>query len=305
MVAFLLLSPSHPDLSSQQAVASEDEPILRNEIYQIAQEFYSEEELRRSRIGYASIIQQLKLRINPATSPTAAIQSINDYIFGEFGMAYEKSQDNIDNALVPSVIVKKQGNCIGIATLYLMIAEDLGLPLHGVAAPNHFFSRLMTKNGPINIELADDGNIHPDSDYVERYKIPEDLTGTVYLRTLSKRETLGYVRANLGVAFYKRGDSNKAISFFEASLKETGDQPDTYSNLGASYLGINSINKAVPNLKKAIAMWPTRASYHANLAQAYKDDNQKVLAVSEYETAIELDKSIEPLLRNNLNELKR
>jgi len=76
--------------------------------------------------------------------------------------------------LPSDVIDRKQGYCVGIAALYLLVAERLDLPIHAVATPSHVFLRFDDGAARINIETLQGGASVPDEQYIRDQKIPEE-----------------------------------------------------------------------------------------------------------------------------------
>src|SRR5207249_3976386 len=101
----------------------------------------------------------------------------------------------------------------GLAAVYLMLAEELDLPVHAVATPKHVFLRWDDGTVRRNIELFQKGRAVPDEDYIREQKIPkESIERGVFLRNLSEKEFLGFIYQNLGVLESQKGN-------FEASTR--------------------------------------------------------------------------------------
>src|SRR4030066_132980 len=81
-----------------------------------------------------------------------ALAALNRVLFVEEGFTYDCVAGNPDNYLLDRVMKNKRGNCLGLTTLYLLLAERLSLPLHGVYVPSHCFVRYEDGGGRINSE---------------------------------------------------------------------------------------------------------------------------------------------------------
>jgi len=136
-------------------------------------------------------------------SPGRAIQVINNYLFLEAGFV---SVENEWRAFfLNEVIDEKKGSCLGLSILYLCLAQKLNLPLHLVAAPKHYFVRYDNGKFKQNIETIMQGLDLPNFYYWRAYHIsPESIKKGVYLRNLSKKETIACLLTARGSIFTEK-----------------------------------------------------------------------------------------------------
>ena len=103
---------------------------------------------------------ELEARINPGDNPERIVSLINRYLFEESaytGLADPGYMRKLEYSALPCVIENKKGHCLGLSLLYLALAERLGLPIYGVAAPGHTFVRYDNGETRINIETTEKG----------------------------------------------------------------------------------------------------------------------------------------------------
>lgn len=68
-----------------------------------------------------------------------AVAELNQILFSEFRFsANTKNFHSPENSIFKSVLASKKGNPISLAMVYLVIAQKLKLPIHGVNLPNLF-----------------------------------------------------------------------------------------------------------------------------------------------------------------------
>ena len=105
-----------------------------------------------------------EIRAETASGPSgpASVQALNRMIFSRLGMRASSDLKDPCNLLPSRVLERKQGYCVGIAAIYLMLAERLGLPLYAVATPSHVFLRYDDGTTRINIETLQNGAEVPD-----------------------------------------------------------------------------------------------------------------------------------------------
>jgi len=118
-----------------------------------------------------------------------AIPIMNEYLFDTLGFKSISEATDPNSLFLHTVIDKKEGYCLSLSILYLSIGERLGLPLHGVVVPGHFFVRYDDGRVRFNIETTSNGGsaeVPPMSTIQKSSRFP-DLTDAVFiLRILVK-----------------------------------------------------------------------------------------------------------------------
>ena len=87
----------------------------------------------------------------------AALCSVMSGTYG-FGGA-SNSFDSADSSYLDRVIETRRGIPISLSLIYVAVAEQLGLPLSGVAAPAHFLCRFESDDGPLFVDAFNGGRI--------------------------------------------------------------------------------------------------------------------------------------------------
>jgi tetratricopeptide (TPR) repeat protein len=106
------------------------------------------------------------------------VAGLNAAIVEDLGFQREVDRAELRFMLLPSVLEGRRGSCLGLAALYLTVAELLGVPLDGVLVPGHFFVRAPGP-WPRNLELLRRGEVMPDEWYRRKYgPWPETATTT-------------------------------------------------------------------------------------------------------------------------------
>ncbi|HXK16158.1 MAG TPA: transglutaminase family protein, partial [Polyangiaceae bacterium] len=90
------------------------------------------------------------VRTTPSQPPVAVVTEL---LFGRLGFAREVNDQSLDFALLPSVLGRRRGSCVGLGTLLLALAETLGWSASGVLMPGHFYVRVATGAEHRNVEL--------------------------------------------------------------------------------------------------------------------------------------------------------
>jgi len=187
------------------------------------------------------------------------IDALNRLIFEELGFQREVEDDSIKFMLLPYVLEHKRGSCLGLAALYLVLAERLKLEVRGVLVPRHFFLRHKGRN----IELLRQGESMPDEWYKKTWQVPEGVSA--YMRPLTEPELLAVFRFNLANARRMQGEYPQAEELYSQVIAAFPDFAEAYANLGLvfqlqkrfepamdAYLQAQSLQRGLPGLEQNI-----------------------------------------------------
>jgi regulator of sirC expression with transglutaminase-like and TPR domain len=185
------------------------------------------------------------------------IDALNRLIFEELKFEREVQDDSIEFMLLPYVLEHKKGSCLGLAALYLVLAERAGVEVRGVLAPRHFFLRHERRN----IELLRKGEPMPDEWYQKTWQVPEGAGA--YMRPLAEKELLAVFRFNLGNARRMTGEYPEAEEIYWQVVAVFPEFAEAHANLGLvlqlqkkfklaeeSYLRAQSLQPDLPGLRQ-------------------------------------------------------
>lgn len=214
-------------------------------------------------------IRRLAEKIRPAlldrSDPRRVVSVLNRFLFVEERFTYDCVAGNPDNYLLYRVIANRRGNCLGLTALYLILAERLSLPLHGVYVPSHCFVRYEEGGVRINIEMGEKGAERDDG----RYRRDFGLTGErPYLRSLGGKEMIGVYLKSLGGAYSRKGMEDRALRLYREAAVLYPGLPDAYFNAGVSHHRTGSIDEAIAQYRRALGLDPDLAVARDNLAVA-------------------------------------
>src|SRR5262249_14956743 len=98
------------------------------------------------------------------------IHALNQFIFFEMGFrfpphsAYNGKIEHF--TFLPHVLESRRGVCLGVSTLYLCIAERIGLSLEIITPPGHIYIRYKEGDKEKNIETTCRGVHIPTEEYL-------------------------------------------------------------------------------------------------------------------------------------------
>ncbi len=141
---------------------------------------------------------------------------------------------------------RRQGYCLSLSVLYLSVAERIGLKVYGVVVPGHFFVRFDDGRTRFNIETTSGGATSTDEHYTQKFGVPDNGRRTIYMKNLTKQQTLGCFFNNLGTVYNDIGDYDTAMLALE---RRRGDQSDALrvaANLATSTCRRANRGRAAP-----------------------------------------------------------
>jgi len=159
-----------------------------------------------------TIAQRIWLRIYQNQSPFEQIQVFNYVIFSEIGLENIETIEIIDYRLqlVDEILDSRKGNSLGIALLYLLVAENLELPIYGVNFPHHFVL-VFTKYWHSQVSLNNQDDINDLIFYINL-----KTKGTTFSR-MEIEEYLSYKKLKPHQHYFQPR-SNKSIIYLLISL---------------------------------------------------------------------------------------
>lgn len=241
---------------------------------------------------------QRRLRQQGLPTDFRAIPVINDYLFNELGYRTISHANDPNDLFLHSVMDRRQGYCLSLSVLYLALAERLGLKVYGVVVPGHFFVRYDGGRVRFNIETTSNGASPPDDHYMTKFDVPDNVNDTIYMRNLTKRQTLGCFFNNLGNVYSDIGDTDTAQVALERAAMINPTLSESRANLGNIYLQKHRVNEAVQQYKAALRLNPKDPKTYNNLGNADAELGRLTDAANSYQQALDLDPNFTDAYRN-------
>ncbi len=106
--------------------------------------------------------QDIWLELNDELTAFEKVKIFNHILYKVHGFrGNKKNYHAAQNSYINTVLESKKGNPLTLSILYIVIAESLGIPIHGVNLPNHF---LLAYVDEYNIMRFIDKATNPDAD---------------------------------------------------------------------------------------------------------------------------------------------
>lgn len=197
---------------------------------------------------------ELRERLEGLQSAERKATALSRYFFKEQLFTADDDLSNPDNFYVDRVLTSRQGYCLSLSSVILAVGRRLRLPLHGVAAPRHFFVRWDDGETRINIETTEKGRERSDAFYRKRGIVPLAEKEGVFLRNLTDAEVVGYLLNNEGFIHWCAGDVAKAEKRFRKAVALCPRMAEGYINLGV-VAGERGEDKKASSLFARVLKW--------------------------------------------------
>lgn len=198
---------------------SEDQDLLTG-LWLIATYQYPDLELIKLKQELEQIYYDTWLEFKPELYPFDQVKVINSVLFNKlkFG-ANTKNFHSPGNSMINTVLETKRGNPITLCIIYMLVAQKLKLPIHGVNLPNLFVLTYKDENHTqFYINVFNKGLIFSKQD-IENYVNELHLAPQPsFFEPCSSLEIIRRVFRNLIMSFDKMGEHAKAEEVKELLL---------------------------------------------------------------------------------------
>ncbi len=233
----------------------------------------------------ARLAEKVRPVLRDRSNPREVITALNRFLFVEEGFTYDSAAGNPDNYLLDRVLARRRANCLGLTSLYLLLAERLSIPLRGVYVPSHCFVRYEDAAVRFNIETGEKGAEWKDARYLRDFQIPGAWS---YLRSLGGKEMIGVYLKSAGAAFSRKGREDRALRLYREAALFYPELPDVYFNAGVSYQKKGMLDEAIAQYRRALDLDPDLAVARDNIGVALAKQGRLPEALAEARNAAAL-----------------
>ena len=165
----------------------------------------------------------------PKPSDTYKLAAVRKAIYGNGAWNYNRpfTYDLADpygrqvkSKMLSTYVRTRKGNCVSMPVLFLIVADRIGLKVRLAAAPLHLFVRYTDPAGVDHNLEATSGGHEASSDHY-RANLPmtdRAVESGIYMRTLSRRETVAAMAISVVEALTGQGRYREAIDAADAIL---------------------------------------------------------------------------------------
>lgn len=145
---------------------------------------------------------------------------VNRVLFHEYGFrGNAESYRNPDNSFINRVLQTRKGLPIALSTLYLLVANRLGIPLEPIGAPGHFVIGCFEESVPFYIDSFERGKMLTAEQMLDRIESMNLSPNISHLAPVTTQETLSRICRNL-VQHYAVSDQGSMSALFISFLRE-------------------------------------------------------------------------------------
>lgn len=196
------------------------------------------------------IVSEVRNMAGPGASDQDTLLALKRYIYEQGAWngynAYHYDFDDplgtkISNKLLPHYLDTKKGNCTTMPFLFVILGQRLGIDVHAASAPLHVFVKFRDRDtGAIyNLETTSGANPARDSWYRQNLPMSQQAVDSgVYLRALSKKETVALMLEVLLGHYMARKEYEKAITIADLTLAYYPKYALAMVKKGSAYYGL-------------------------------------------------------------------
>ncbi len=233
-----------------------------------------------------SMADEVRQTLRSGMKPPEIIAALAEYLFKKKGFKFKPTNISSFNM----VLSRKTGDCMGLAVLYLALAEELGLPITGMSAPNHVYLMYRSGGRRFNIDQCREGVIAPDEFFIQGYRIPpETIKRGVYMQPLRKKQILARLIIEQASYLCVRKFSLEAIKEYDLAITMDENMPEAFEGRAAQYLYLKDYPRVIQDCSKALALHPYYADAWYQRGLAYHWLRKTRRAIRDYTRVIELD----------------
>ncbi len=236
----------------------------------------------------------VKSKLDDTPSPQATVKVLTEVIHQDNGFRFTEQVDpqgipvNPAELFLHGLLASKRGYCMNLSLLYLIVADRLNLPLHGVALPNHFFVRYDDGNFRANIEATQAGQTFDDTFYQERF-LGASAQNPFFMKNLTKKQTLGAYLNNVGMVMFRGKRTTDAVFYLEQSMALNPKALDVRNNLANIYSEQKDFNRAIELYRKALETDPNNWQTYFNLGIALSEAKRDEEAIDAFRQAAQIN----------------
>ena len=226
----LVLSEDAPPVQTRAAIKDAtpaNEHVLFERVLALNRVQEPELDATELRRAFEELLDRARSEVDKADTAHGKIAALNKVLLEDRQVSYLSNLYWRDATLAAS-LMRKHGNCLSTATLYMVVGDALNLPIHMVMLPRHAFARWDDGQEKINIETTNKGFEMADRAYLRWGGQPsdDDIEKLGWCKSLSADEAMAELHV---IAAGHRAGENKleeAIGHLNFALKLAPNRSD-------------------------------------------------------------------------------
>ncbi|WP_026999697.1 transglutaminase-like domain-containing protein [Eisenibacter elegans] len=188
---------------------NESDDLLKG-IWLVATYQYPDLPLARIRKEVEKIYYEVWMSHRTYASPFDQIKNLNNVFFGKFNfVANTQNYHAPSNSMINNVLEARRGNPISLCTVYMLVANQLRMPVYGVNLPNLFVLTYKSPDTQFYINVFNKGIVFAKAD-IDQYVAQLNLAPSdTFYEPCTHIDIIRRVLRNLSISFEKLGEAHR------------------------------------------------------------------------------------------------
>jgi regulator of sirC expression with transglutaminase-like and TPR domain len=164
---------------------------------------------------------QVRATLSPGANSRERVEALRSFVYepgpGKRPFAYDQRDPtgrNIQNKLLTTYLATRRGNCISMPILFILVGQRLGIEVTAATAPEHVFVKYRDESGTwFNLETTSGAGFTSDGWIQKNMPMtPQALANGLYMRPLSRRETVAVMLGALMEWYREQGEAAAVLT---------------------------------------------------------------------------------------------
>ncbi len=146
----------------------------------------------------------------------------------------------IPNKLLSTYLASHRGNCVSMPLLFIVLGQRLGIDVTAATAPEHVFVKFRDETGAwFNLEATSGAGFTSDGWIQKNMPMtPEALANGIYMRPLTKKETVGVMLGTLMEWYHLQGQEEAVLAVATLALAQDPQDVAALLHMAGAYYGM-------------------------------------------------------------------
>ncbi|HWU98625.1 MAG TPA: SirB1 family protein [Oxalicibacterium sp.] len=244
-------------------VQQEDSIPLFEAALSIAQDIDPELDLDALQTETDTLAARLRQRLPADASSLQKLRLLNYYFYNELGFSGNVNDYyNPDNSYLHRVLHTRRGIPISLAVLYMELARQIELDVHGISFPGHFLMKMTVQSGQVVLDPFNGTSLSREEleeriePYILQQDFPDDFQLSAYLASASSRDILVRMLRNLKALFMQHKRWQRLLAVQERLLILLPHDITERRDRGLAYAHLDCPQAALQDLEAYLAQRP-------------------------------------------------
>lgn len=244
-------------------VQQDDSIPLFEAALSIAQDVDPELDLAALQTEVDMLALRLQQRLPADASNLQKLRMLNHYFYNELGFSGNVNDYyNPDNSYLHRVVHTRRGIPISLAMLYMELARQIELDVHGISFPGHFLMKLSVQSGQVVLDPFNGTSLSREEleeriePYILQQEFPDDFQLSAYLASASPRDILVRMLRNLKTLFMQQKRWQRLLGVQERLLILLPHDITERRDRGLAYAHLDCPQAALQDLEAYLAQRP-------------------------------------------------